>query len=119
MLEIGWGNQFGYAHCEDCLANDTTCDKKVADKYREWCAQQETYRNHLRRLFVRRWHLASNISKEDLATPAYANVLDYANDSQRSAFKKLEPSSNPCYKNSRFTGNGEFEILVRWSDLPL
>jgi hypothetical protein len=118
MPEIGWGNQFGYTDCRDCLADPASCDKQIAEQCRKWNARQETYRNLLRRLFVRRWHLAPKVSKEDFATPAYADILDYAADSQRPAFKKLEPGSNPQYKDAGFTGNWGFEILVRWSDLP-
>jgi hypothetical protein len=118
MPEIGWGSQFGYTNCEEYLANNEKREKGAAEKCRNWSAQQEAYRNHLRKLFVRRWRLAPKISKEDFATPAYADILDYAIDSQRPAFKKLEPGSNPQYKDAGFTGHWEFEILVRWSDLP-
>lgn len=116
MPEIGWGNQFGPTNCRDCLTDNINCP--AADKCRTWSDQQETYRKYLRKLFVRQWHLAPKMSKEDFAAPAYAEILDYANDSQRPALEKLKPSSNPQYKDAGFAGNWEFEILVRWSNLP-
>jgi hypothetical protein len=100
------------------LANNAEREKGAVEKCRNWSAQQEAYRKHLRKLFVRRWHLAPKIAKEDYAAPAYDDIRNYADDYELSALKKLEPGSNPQYKDVGFAGDWEFETLVRWFDLP-
>jgi hypothetical protein len=117
MPDIGWGNQFGTTTCEEFTKNSPGSEGTAKD-CKVWKSRQVTYRDQLRKLFVRRWQLAPGVSKEGFATTGYSAVLEYTNDKERGVFTKLNPARIPYLVSMNSTGYWRFEIFVRWSDLP-
>lgn len=115
MPEIAWGNQFGYTNCK--YYNPKTVPPGAED-CAVWSARQVSYRDQLRRLFVREWRLAPNVSTEVFASTAYGEVLAYANDGDRLMLSKLHPSGNAYLLESDSSGFFYFQAFMRWSDFP-
>lgn len=116
MPEIGWGSQFGYTNCEEYSAESSP--RMDDEDCTTWSARQQTYRNHLRSLFVRHWRLSPRVSSEEFATEAHREVLRFADDTRRLRFDGLEPVGRPWLESSNSTGYSLFQIYVRWSDFP-
>ena len=114
MPEIGWGSQFGLIDCAEYRA--TTVNP--AEDCDTWSARQVLYREQLRRLFVREWQIASDVSTEVFATAAYRQVLAFATNSERDAFSRLEPKNSPIMEVGVGTRVSGFQIAIPPDSLP-
>lgn len=121
---VGWGDQFEQhelADAEGCSGIPSTpaprVDVTVQEKCRGWFANQEKYRSLFKRLFVRQWLLASGISVESYATPAYGIVsTKYAGD----RLAVLKPQGDVRFRAETRPGKPGymFEIDIRYSSFP-
>ncbi|MBC7926024.1 MAG: hypothetical protein H7039_10250 [Bryobacteraceae bacterium] len=110
---IGWGNQFGMWNC---------ASENIDAKARELCPafveDMEAYRAIFRRLFVRQYQLAPNISVETFATAAYSSI---EREYQKPGLDKLillKPIVAPVFDFMPTTNGYEFTALLPWTALP-
>jgi hypothetical protein len=126
MPDIEWGNQFGYESCGESPAGLSAS----VDKCAAWQSRQVLYRDQLRRLFIRKWQLAPDVSTEGFATEAYRQTIQFADkmdpnapvtfsaEYELSKLKPLEPQGSPAltsWNGDAFTG---FQIVVPRSTFP-
>ena len=115
MPEIGWGSQFGLMNCSKYSPTRTDA---AMESCSVWSTRQASYREQLRRLFVRHWKLAPGVTVEDYASDAWRAVLTYANDFERRALEGLAPSGVPFVDGGGSPVARDFEIFVPWSAFP-
>jgi hypothetical protein len=126
---IGWGDQDGPNELDSdqgCSATDPRQDpsKNAAaqEKCRRWFDTQQKYRPLFKRLFVRQWLLASGVSMESYATPAYGIVSSkYAVTKYAGTqLAVLEPHGDVSFRAETRAGKPGyvFEIDIPYSSFP-
>jgi len=122
---IGWGDQFGLHEldsangCSEIASTPNPSSKDTADheKCRAWFVAQQKYRPLFKRLFVRQWLLASSVSMESYATPAYGVIsTKYAGN----GLAVLEPHGDVSFRAETRAGKPGyiFEIDIPYSSFP-
>ncbi len=114
MLEIGWGNQFGFETC-DTYAGPRRIG---AEDCKTWSARQQEYRKPLERLFERLWHMAPRVSGEERATTALTEALLYATNFEQEALSRLAPRAVPVLDATEGVGFSYFETVIPWDAFP-
>ena len=113
---VGWGHQFGYeelaseAGCatSEFSGNRTAREREACSR---WYQRQLAWRDTVRILFTRRWHITQDEVRETLARP----VFDALSVRSRVALEPLEPHGKPV---ARVRGS-TFEAVIPWDALPL
>jgi len=136
---IGWGNQFdqvtlpnGADSCSEWARKVDTPAAPTAStaekRCRTWAETQVPYRTYFRRLFVRQWLVAPDVSFESFATPAYDQIAtrfsrDRSGTSQPDGAEvplSLEPKDLPqaWFGPGKDHSGYTFEILIPFRAFP-
>lgn len=124
MPPIGWGDQFGEQQLDDLKRcsdlhsyQGPEHNAEAQQNCRDWFETQQEYRAIARRLFLRQWLLAENLSVESYATPAYGIIsTKYAGDD----LAILKPQGDVRFHAEQRSGKPGyiFEVDIPYSSFP-